>query len=106
MLIQPYVIEPQISFSEDYTDSVLGTQLVIKNEHYIPDDFVSSLKREKIDTLHTPEGEFMKVCSIPTGVVEKWKTEGFDIYHETAKAIIARLNKEHLDAFITTRKSI
>lgn len=105
-MLQPYVIEPQVSFSEDYTDSTLGTQLVIKNEQYIPDEFVSTLKRDKIDTLHTPEGEFMKVCSIPTGVVEKWLTEGFDINHEHIKAIISRLNKEHLDAFITTRKRI
>ena len=48
----------------------------------------------------------MRVASIPTGVIEQWTREGFNIYEESGKAIIKRLREQSLDAFITTDKRI
>lgn len=99
--MQPQVIEKLVSFSND-----IGGGLVIKHEQYIPDDFISDLRREREDSLSTPAGEFHRVASIPTGWVDKWKREGFDIYDKnvTNADIIKRLRKEQLDGFITSNK--
>jgi hypothetical protein len=107
---QPEVIDELIGFDEDYTDSVEGTRLVIKRTQDIPDEHVATLKREKIDTLHSPTGDFYRVASIPTSIVQKWAREGFvleDVLKQGPNGlrdILKRLNKESLDAFITTRK--
>lgn len=103
---QPHVIENLVSFDEDHTDSAAGPQLIIKNEQVLPDEYISTLKREKIDTLHTPSGEFVRVATIPTSVVEAWQREGFDINNEPIRDILARLRKLDMDAFITTNKRI
>ena len=53
-------------------------------------------------------GDFERIASIPTVVVEKWMREGFNIWDKNVKAseIVARLNKENLQAFLTTTKRI
>ncbi len=81
-----------------------GGDLVIKNEQYIPDEFISTLRKERADSLHTPAGEFHRVASIPTAVVDKWYREGFDIQREPIQATLKRLRQEQLDAFITSNK--
>jgi hypothetical protein len=51
----------------------------------------------------------MRVASIPTVVVEKWRREGFDIMSDrniTGAEIVSRLKAENLDGFLTTDKSI
>ena len=78
--------------------------LVIKHEQYIPDDFISDLRKEREDSLHTPAGEFHRVASIPTAWVDKWKAEGFDIMVEPINEVLKRLRKEQLDGFITSNK--
>jgi hypothetical protein len=103
---QPKVIDTLVSFEEDYTDPVKGTQLVIKREQDIPDAHISQLKADKIDTLHDRMGDFYRVASIPVSIVEKWAREGFLIEEHNIHQILNRLRAEHLDAFITTRKAI
>jgi hypothetical protein len=102
----PAVVDKLVGFEEDYTDSSAGTQLLIRHSMDIPDDYISDLKRDKIDPDHAPSGDFMKVATIPVIWVEKWKREGFDIYQASAKEIIKRLRNEQLDAFITTNKRV
>jgi len=53
-------------------------------------------------------GDFHRVASIPTVVVEKWMREGFNIWDKNVKAseIVSRLKAEHLDGFLTTTKRI
>lgn len=106
MISQPQVIDKLVSFEEDYSDSVDGTKLVIKHEQHIPDEYVSALKREKIDTLHTPTGDFYRVATIPVSIVEQWMREGFDVAKEPVQATLRRLRKHNFDAFITTNKRI
>jgi hypothetical protein len=97
---EPKVIDKLVSFDEDTDGS-----LIIKHEQYIPDDFISQLKRDKIDADHAPTGEMFKACSIPVVLVEQWKREGFDIMVEPIRDVIARLKKAQLDAFISSNKS-
>jgi hypothetical protein len=95
----PTVIEKLVSFHND-----IGGGLIVKHEQHIPDEFISSLRREREDSLSTPAGEYHRVASIPTAIVDKWLKEGFDIYRETVQEILKRLRKEQLDGFITSNK--
>lgn len=99
------LIDPVITFDEDHHHGKQDT-LIIKSEQFIPDEFVQANLRDKIDTLHTPMGDFYRVASIPTGTVDKWAKEGFHLHEASAHDIVERLRKEQLDAFITTRKRI
>lgn len=92
------LVSSQISFEENCEG------LLIKQSQDIPDDYLSELRNERAESLHTPTGEFHRVASIPMLLVNKWKAEGFDIYREPIEAIIARLKKEALDGFITSNK--
>jgi hypothetical protein len=102
---QPQVIDGRVSFDEDHTDPD-GTKLVIKRSQNIPDEHISALKRDKIDTDHDRIGDFVRVASIPVEIVAKWEREGFKLEEHNIHQILNRLKAEHLDAFITTRKSI
>lgn len=92
----------------DPTWSLEGTDeaLAIKHEQHIPSSFLSHLSDLRTSSAHAREGNFMKLCSIPVAVVEKWQREGFNIYEESAQSIMKRLRKEDLDGFIATSKSI
>jgi hypothetical protein len=81
-------IEKLVSF-----ETAPGGDLVIKHEQYIPDEFISDLRREREDSLSTPAGEFHRVLSIPTALADAPIGE-----------IKKRLQKAQLDAFITSNK--
>lgn len=110
--VKPELLDELVEFQEDYTDPTLGTQLVIKRSQDIPDDHISKLKADKIDTLHEPMGDFYRVASIPVSVIHRWDREGFRIEEVLAEGtqglrrVLARLKAETLDAFITTRKQV
>src|SRR5262245_43883626 len=95
------IIEKLVGFEED-----IGGGLIIRETQLLPDDYISELKQRKIDTLHTPMGDFLEVCEIPTGIADKWHRQGFDVMREPIREIIKRLQQEHLDAFITTSKRV
>lgn len=105
---QPQVIDELVSFEEDHTDPVEGTQLVIKRQQDITESYLDSLKEQANAPVDRFGNRMARLCSIPTSIVQKWKREGFDIFDKniTAREIIRRLNKESMDSFITTRKSI
>lgn len=77
-----------------------------QNQQIIPHSFLDSLKDQRLQSASRSEGDYMKVASIPVIVVEKWKSEGFDITHKTVKEIVARLKAENLDAFMATEKRV
>lgn len=95
------ITDPTIVIDNNATrvDGPNETGLVIKNFQEIPDWFIQRLKDTK--ELVKPRAELRKVASIPVGIVEAWKKQGFDVNKESAQAIIARLSKEDLGAFIT-----
>lgn len=98
-MLQPTVIEKLVSFHNDP-----GGALVIKNTQEIPDEFLTDLRNERLDSLHTPAGDMHRVCSIPTVLADEWKRQGFDIMVEPIPEILKRLRKFHLDGFITSNK--
>lgn len=81
-------------------------KLVVKREQEIPDEFLDHIKDERFDTVNTPAGEMHRIASLPVGTVESWRNQGFDVYQESAHAIVDRLRREGLDSFITTSKRI
>jgi hypothetical protein len=79
-----------------------GGDLVIKRSQFIPDEFISDLRREREDSLHTPAGEMHRVFSIPVHLVHEW---GWEFINNAPIAEIKkRLQKAQLDAFITSNK--
>jgi hypothetical protein len=92
------LIEKLVDFGEQ------AGERYVRQTQYIPDDFLSQLRNEKIESLHTPAGEFHRVAVIPTHIVDRWASEGFDIHREPAAEIIKHLRKEQLDGFITSNK--
>lgn len=95
----PFIHEKLVSLED-----APGGELLVKEQQYIPDEFLTELRHERSDSLHTPAGEFHRVCSIPTAIVDKWMREGFDIAREPVREILKRLRKEERDAFITSNK--
>lgn len=99
----PLFIEDKlVDFEEDHGEN----RLLIKHTQYIPDDYISELKKEKIDADHDRSGEFFKLAEIPVIFIERWMREGFDINRASAKEIVKKLRQDQLDAFITTNKRI
>ena len=80
-----------------------------KHTQSIPQWHLDDLAEQRKASSGQREGEFMRVASIPTAVVEKWMREGFNILTDrniTGADIVKRLKAENLDAFLTTDKSI
>lgn len=90
----------------EFLDGDNGNPLVIKRYQEITQGFLDGVADYRQNTKHTPAGDYHRVASIPTAVVEQWLREGFDIYKASAKEILARLRKDDLHAFIATEKRI
>lgn len=97
------LINPNITFEDDSDNA-----LVVKKEQQIPQSFLDRLKESRDESANNRMGDYHRVASIPTVVVEKWMREGFNIWDKnvTAKEIVARLKLENLEAFLTTTKRI
>jgi hypothetical protein len=88
----------------EFDDTADG--LLIKRAQEIPDDFISNLKKQKVESANRREGNFMHVASIPVIIHEKWLKDGFDCTREPYKETLKRLRNEGLDAFIVTNKRV
>ena len=96
-----------IGINTDFLED--GDNVVRKHTQDIPQSFLDGLAEQRNNSTSVREGEFMRVASIPTVVVEKWMREGFDILSDrniTGADIVKRLKAENLDAFLTTEKSL
>ena len=89
------------TYFEENTDG-----LVIQTVQEIPQRFLDKLKEDRFDSKHRRSGEYVRVASIPTVIVDKWLREGYDFHNESVKNIVAKLKMEGLDAFLTTDKQI
>jgi hypothetical protein len=97
---QPKVIDKLV----DFKDNADG--LLITHSQHIPDDFISQLKRDKINADHDRSSEMYRVASIPVVIVEELQRLGFDVMREPVSATLKKLRDLGLDAFITTSKRI
>ena len=80
--------------------------LALLSSQEIDHDYLAKAQADKDASLDPMKGEMHRVCTVPAVLVEKWLREGFNVYKEPAKAIVARLQREHLDAFVTTKRRL
>lgn len=83
-----------------------GDGLAVRRVQHIPDEFLDDLKSERLASARLRTAEQHRVASIPVSVVEVWVRQGFDIYRAKPRDIIAKLQKDGLEAFITTTKTV
>jgi len=93
-----------IQSDTDFIDHNDG--LIRKHTQQISQSFLDDLKDARNESTSKPMGEFHRVASIPTVVVEKWLREGFNIWEASGPEIVKRLKAENLDAFMATEKRI
>jgi hypothetical protein len=100
---EPRVIDTMVSFDEDRSTG----ELIIKREQHIDDAWMSEISKQKIDSKHTPTGDFYQVASIPVAVVDELLLRyGFDVMTAPVRETLKMLNRYDLDNFITTSKRI
>ena len=100
---EPKLLDTMVSFDEDRVTN----DLIIKREQYIPDDWLAEVAKQKVDSLHTPTGDFYPVASVPVEVVDDlMRTYGFDFMNAPARECLAMLRRYALDKFILTNKRI
>ena len=95
-------------FNDVRTDirAIDETRLVITRVQDIPDDFLASLKSERLASAAVRAGEHHKVASVPAAVFDLWFAQGLDPYKMTPRQIVSRLKRDNLEAFITTAKRV
>lgn len=93
-----------IESTSQFHDSPDG--LILEQRQVIPDEFISELKRNKIDADHQRAGEFMLAASIPEVIHLEWLRQGYDCTREPVRKTIARLKAHGLDAFVATNKRV
>ena len=94
------LVDPDVNFIQD------NDRVMRENSQKISQAFLDDLKDTRNQTSNVPSGEFLRVASIPTGVVEKWMREGFNVWEASGKEIVKRLKNENLDYFLATDKRI
>ena len=94
------LLDPDVNFIQD------NDQVMREHSQKISKAFLDDLKDSRNQTSDVPSGEFLRVASIPTGVVEKWLREGFNVWEASGKEIVKRLKNENLDYFLATDKRI
>lgn len=72
----------------------------------VPDDFLESLKSERLASAAIRANEHHRIASVPVAVYDLWFRQGHDPYKWTARELLLKLNQDGLDSFITTRKAI
>ena len=79
---------------------------VITRRQEVTDEFLKQCADSRFASSHIPMGDMHQIASIPSSLVDHWKSQGFDIFNESAANILKRLRSENFDAFITTTKVI
>jgi len=72
----------------------------------IPDEFVQDIQDRFTHANDAVGGEFLFVGSVPTGVVDRWMREGYNIFEEPIRKTLAKLKAENFGRFVATSKSI
>jgi hypothetical protein len=100
---EPVLLDTLVAFDEDRASN----ELIVKRTQEIPDEFLTSLQHERLDSISTPTGEMHKVASIPVEVVDDlYRKYGFDVMTAPAREVLSMLRRYALDKFITTNKRI
>lgn len=99
--------KPEVGLLGVNTDFIQqGDDVIRKHTQTISQSFLDDLKDSRNASTEQREGDFMRVASIPTVVVEQWLREGFNIWEATGPEIVKRLKDQNLDGFMATDKRI
>ena len=97
------MFDAEVSFDQDRSTN----DLIIRHSQHIPDDFVSDLKANKIDSRRSRSGDMMLALSVPVEVIhDMQRLYNFDAMNAPIKEVRAMLQRMQLDAFIATDKRI
>jgi hypothetical protein len=100
---EPKLLDTLISFDNDASTD----DLIIKREQHLPDNWLSEIAKEKVDSKRAPTGDFYRVASIPVSVVDDLMVRyGYDVMNSPVRETLKMLDRYALDAFITTNKRI
>lgn len=100
---EPQVLDTLVSFDEDRTTG----ELIIKREQEIDDDWLSEVRKQKVDSVNQKAGDFYHVASIPVEVVDElMRRYGFDVMTAPVRETLKMLQRYALDDFILTNKKI
>lgn len=79
--------------------------LFVRKDQEITSEFLDELAEDRLYS-NAPSKDFHKFASVPVAIVEKWMSEGFNVYQEKPRDIIKRLQREGLEKFICTTKEL
>lgn len=100
---EPKLLDTLVSFDNDASTD----DLIIRREQHLPDEWLSDLRKAKVDSVNQRSGEMLHVASIPVEVCDELKRlYGFDVMTAPVRETLKMLNRYHLDVFITTNKRI
>lgn len=80
--------------------------LYVEHTQAIPSEFIDMLKSERHAKRDLRAAEFERVASVPTFVWELWMRQGRDPFNATPRQIVAWLEADNLQHFITTPKRV
>lgn len=80
--------------------------VLIRHDQVITDDFLETLKSERLAKATMRSREFNRVASVPTSVVELWLRQGRDFWNATPHEVVGWLIQDGLEAFVTTPKRV
>ena len=99
----------EVQTNIDFTENRQGDQLesaIITSSQEITPEFLRQQKQLREMSSRGPAGEYHEVCAIPQILVDRWKKEGFDVFTESAKSIVAKLKVEGFEYFMSTTKKL
>jgi hypothetical protein len=92
--------------SSDFSVGENDDGVYVERYQEIPQWWIDQLKEARAETKRAPSGEYHRAASIPQVVVDKWLSEGYDVFKEPVSKSLAKLRAEGLDYFITTDKQL
>lgn len=82
--------------------------LFVQTQQEIDTALLKDLQDKRDASMTAPMGDMHHVAAVPVALVEQWRREGFDIMggKVSAREIVARLKRDHLDGFLATRRRV
>ena len=100
---EPFLYALEVDFDQDRSTN----DLIIKHHQYIPDNFISQLKADKMDSKNAKSGEMLLALSVPVSVIQDMKRMyNFDAMEAPIAEVRKMLQRLQMDAFIATNKRI
>ena len=100
---EPKLLDSLVAFEQDRASD----DLIIKREQHLPDEWLSDLRKQKVDSVNQRSGDMLHVAAIPVEVVDDvYRMYGFDIMTAPVPETVKMLKRYALDIFILTNKRV